>query len=322
MNRKQVAALVGAATLAVTFPLSGCAAGGDGAFPDDTITLIVPYPAGSAPDAGARIIATQLESDLDVSVVVENNEAGASTVGMNEVAESEPDGYTLGWGAATGVTVQPRIIDTPFEGVDALTPIAQVNAVPNVLYSNPDKGWETIDEFIAAAKEDELTVGLPQPGSAQHLQVAMLEQEAGIDLEEVHFDAGEMTLPAVNGTTDCSVSQPGPAVQYVDKGDLNFVGAFGEVPDGLEVDSFDDAGFDTSAMASWEGVFGPKGMPDDVVNTLSDAIGTAVESEEYQRFIGEAYGIPASLPADEFADVVKKTDDAGATMVEDLELAS
>ena len=320
MTRKQVAALAGATTLAFSAALSGCA-GGDGPFPDDTITLVVPYPAGAAPDAGARIIAKQLESDLDVSVVVENNEAGASTVGMNEVARSEPDGYTLGWGAATGVTVQPRIIDTPFEGVEALTPIAQVNAVPNILYSNSDKDWETVDEFVAAAKKDELTVGLPQPGSAQHLQVAMLEQEADIDLEEVHFDAGEMVLPAVNGTTDSSVSQPGPAVQYVEKGDLNFIGAFGEVPNDLKVDSFDDAGFDTSALASWEGVFGPKDIPDDVVTTLSDAIGRAVESDEYQKFIAEAYGIPAYLAADRFADVVKKTDKAGATMVEDLDLA-
>jgi len=320
MNSKQTVGLAGASALAISMALTGCSAGADGPFPDDTITLVVPYPAGAAPDAGARIIAKQLEPELDVSVVVENNEAGASTVGMHEVAESDPDGYTLGWGASTGVTVQPRIIDTPFEGVDALTPIAQVNAVPNVLYSNADKDWETIDEFIAAAKKETLTVGLPQPGSAQHLQVAMLEQEADIDLEEVHFDAGKMVLPAVNGTTDSSVSQPGPAAQYVDNGELNFIGAFGEVPKGLKVKSFDDAGFDTSAMASWEGVFGPKDMPDDVVTTLSDAIGTAVQSDEYQKFIKEAYGIPASLPADEFARVVQKTDEAGAAIVDDLGL--
>lgn len=319
---------VAAAFLAAALTLSACSgtpAAGGGDYPADDITFIVPYPAGSAPDSSARAVAKEMEGDLGVSVIVENVEGGASTVGLYQLAGADPDGYTIGWGTSSGIAVQSRLVDNPFEGIDSLTPISRVNLVPNVLFASPDKGWKSIDDFIAAAKAKpgKLTVGLGNRGSTQDIAVALLERSAGIDLKPVYFDAGEMVLPAANGTIDSAVAQFGPVTQYVQKGDLAYIGAIGgQAPEGVDVPSFDDAGYDTSYFPGWEGLFGPADLPEEVVKRLDESVRKAVGSSSYQQFITKVYGLPGYLGHAEFAKLA--ADDyreRGPKIINDMGLA-
>ena len=298
---------------AVVIALPGCSAlrGGAGAadFPADDITFIVPYPAGSAPDSSARAVATQMESDLGVKVIIDNAEGGASTVGLYKLAGAEPDGYTIGWGTSSGIAVQSRLVDNPFEGIDSLTPISRANLVPNVLFASPDKGWRSIEDFIAAAKArpGQLTVGLGNKGSTQDIAVGLLERAAGIDLKPVYFDAGQMVLPTVNGTIDAGVAQFGPVAQYEQKGDLAYIGVLGgQTPAGVDVPSFDDAGYDTSYFQGWEGVFGPKGLPDEIVARLDQSVRKAVSSDAYEQFTKKVFGIPGYLGHAEFVKLAEE----------------
>ncbi len=328
---------LGIVALAATAALTGCSAGGGGGgngggnngggggdtdFPEDDITFIVPYPAGSAPDAQSRIIAQELEDDLGVSVVVQNIEGGAGTIGLYELARADADGYTIGLGTASAA-IQSRAVDTPFEGLESLTPIAQATQTVNVLYASPDKGWETFEDFVAEAEErpGELQVGLPPAGSGQHIGWLAFEEAAGIDVREVHFDAGQMVLPAVNGTVDASVSQPGPVVQYVETGELGFLGAWGEeLPEGLDTVLFADEGLDVNRFAGWEGVFGPAELPEDVRDVLVDAVERAIESDAYQEYTASTYGVAAFVGGEDFTEVVEETDRVGAEIVEELGL--
>lgn len=316
------------AALAATVVLTGCSqggggnGGGDSGFPEDDITYIIPYPAGSAPDAQGRIIAQQVEEDLGVSVVVQNVEGGAGTIGLYELTRADADGYTIGLGTASAA-IQARAVDTPFEGLESLTPIAQTNEAVNMLYASPDKGWDTFEDFIAEAKErpGELQVGLPPAGSGQHIGWLAFEEAAGIDVREVHFDAGQMVLPAVNGTLDASVSQPGPVVQYVEKGDLAFLGAWGEErPAGIDTPLFVESGLEVNRFGVWEGVFGPADLPDDVRDVLADAIGRAVDSDAYQDYVTKTYGIASFIGGADFDTVVAETDQTGAAIVDELGL--
>lgn len=302
-------------------PSTGESASQENPFPDSPITLIVPFPAGSGPDASARVIALELESDLGVSVIVENIAGGSSTIGQFELASAAPDGYTIGYVAATGISVQSRLIDTPFQGLESLTPIAETSTTANVMFTSPNSGIETIADFVKAAKASpgKLTVGLGNRASGQDIQLALLEKAAGIDVKPVYFDAGQMVLPAVNGTVDVSVAQFGPVVQYVDKGDLIYVGAF-DAPDSLDVALFADEGYDTDRWNGWEGVFGPAGMDPAVVAILSDAVGRAVESKSYQDYVTKTFGIPSFVGWDEFADVAAQTDADSIALIADMGL--
>ncbi len=321
---------IGAAALAATVTITGCSQGGGGDgggadaadFPEEDITYLIPYPAGSAPDAQGRIVAQQLEDDLGVSVVVQNVEGGAGTIGLYELSQADPDGYTIGIGTASAA-IQSRAVDTPFEGFESLTPVAQTSQTVNVLYATPDKGWDNLEDFITEAKDNpgELQVGLPPAGSGQHIGWLALEEAAGIDVREVHFDAGQMVLPAVNGTVDASISQPGTVTQYVETEALMILGAFGEaLPEGLNTTLIVDEGYDVNRFIGWEGVFGPADMPEDVRQVLADAMERAVASDAYQEFMATTSGVAAFVGGEEFEQVVADTDQVGAEIVEELGL--
>lgn len=317
------------AAFATAITLAGCSTPGSDDpvaevdFPEDDITFIVPYPAGSGPDAAARVITAGLEQELGVSVIVENIEGGASTVGLYELQRSDPDGYTLGWGTGSGISVQSRLVDSPFGGIDAVTPIAQVNLVANVLFTSPNRGWETVEDMVEEARErpGELTVGLGNPGSIQDIQVRLLEEAADIDLKPVYFDAGQMILPAVNGTVDMAVAQVTPTVQYVQTGDLVYLGALGtNVPDSVDTPLISESGYDTSEADGWEGVFGPADMDEAVVKIISDAIGRVMESDDYLDYVEKVYAVAGYLPYDEFREVAEQGYANGASIIERFEL--
>lgn len=319
-----ITALVSAAALAACSGNTPGSGSGD-EYPVKEIRFIVPYGAGSGPDATARVVATELEETLGASVVVENIDGGRALTGLYELSRAKPDGATIGWGAAGAVAINSHLVKgTPFKGIDSVTPIAQTKLVPNVLFASPNKGWNGVEDFIKAAKENPggLTIGLPEPGSSQAIQFSRLVEEADIDVKTINYGAGEMILPAVNGTVDASVAQIGPVVQYVKAGDLKFVGTLGgKAPEGLEdVASFDDAGYNTSDYQGWEGIFGPAKMDDDLVQKLDSAIKTAVESQAYQEFMKTTYGLPAYVGHDEFEKAARDAYNNGPAIIEKMGL--
>jgi tripartite-type tricarboxylate transporter receptor subunit TctC len=329
MKRNIIAA---AAALGTAIALAGCSTaagtGGDDAPADDyptrNITLIVPYPAGSGPDGWARVVAQELEGELGVSVIVENREGGASTIGLYELANTEPDGYTLGVGSFSGISLQSRLIDNPFEGIDTLTPVAQTKTPPFLLFTSPGSGYDSIEDFIddAKAHPGEITVAVPNQNSIPDVLIHLLEESAGIDLEQVYYDAGQQVLPVVNGTADVGIAQAGPVVQFVETGELGWIGTFGSTPaPGLDVPLFDDEGYDTSRIADFEGIFAPAGLPDSVVERLSAAIKVATESDAFQELLAKTYNSSAFMAGAEFAEHARAADKEAAALIDELGLA-
>lgn len=324
MSRKTFLGTAGAVALSAPV-LAGCSgdSSGDPAdFPSDEITFVVPYPAGNAPDASARVIAKQLEEDFEVSIVVENVEGGGGTLGLYEMSQSDPDGYTIGLGTSSSMSITPRVIDTAFPGSEAVTPISRLSVPASGLFTKPGT-WDSIDDFIADAKSrpGEITVGIPNPGSIQDIEMKLLEDAAGIDVEPVYFDAGQQVLPVVNGTVDAAIAQAGPVVQYVDTDKLQWVGFYGDdVPPGVDAPLFLDSGYDTSTFSSYEGIFGPADIPEEIVQKLSDAVGAATESDEYVQYAEDTFSVISYQPTDEFAQAANDIDDAAPGIIDEMGL--
>src|SRR2546423_7790952 len=141
------------------------------AYPNRTIKMIVPYPAGGTTDLLGRLVADQLKSGLGATVVVENKPGAGTTLGGEQVARSEPDGYTLLMATSTTLAINKTLYKKlPYDPVKDFTPVALVAAVPFALIVNPSIPANTLSEFVAFAKSKPgLAYGSAGSGSAQHL---------------------------------------------------------------------------------------------------------------------------------------------------------
>src|ERR1700704_1908142 len=149
------------------------------AYPGRTIKMIVPYPAGGTTDLLGRLIADQLKIGLDATVVVENKPGAGTMLGADQVAKSEPDGYTLLMATSTTLAINKTLYKKlPYDPMKDFAPIGLVAGVPFALIINPMLPAKSLTEFIAYAKSKpgELAYGSAGNGSPQHLGAGMLRR--------------------------------------------------------------------------------------------------------------------------------------------------
>ena len=159
------------------------------AYPSRTIKMIVPYPAGGTTDFLGRLVADQLKAGLGATVIVENKPGAGTTLGADQVARAEPDGYTLLMATSTTLAINKTLYKKlPYDPVTDFTPIALVAGVPFALIINPQIPATTLAEFIAYAKSRPgLAYGSAGNGSPQHLGAEMVKAAAGLDIRHVPY---------------------------------------------------------------------------------------------------------------------------------------
>src|SRR5699024_6840397 len=196
-------------------------------WPDRTVTIVVPYPAGGATDHFGRAMAQGLEKPLDQSVIVENRAGAGGAVGMGHVARAKADGYTLGLGAIGTQTINQYLYEElPYDAENDFEPIALVASTPNVLSVAPSSPWKTLGDIIEAAKEaqekgEPLSYGSPGVGSSVHLTSEYLQKLADIELLHIPFKGVANSLPAVaNGEVDLLFDNLAGSLGQIQSGDL------------------------------------------------------------------------------------------------------
>lgn len=290
--------------------------------PEQEVSVIVGYPAGSAPDNTVRTLAPLVEAEIGQGIVILNQEGGNGAVGLTQLTSAQPDGATIGFTASPPLVTSWQITETGFAGPEAIAPVAITNEVPSVLFVNADSGIETIEDFVAAAQEASggLTVGVPGAASIQRFQLEQFLEAASIQVEQVVTDAGQQILPVVNGTFQAGIAQPSPLLQYVETGDIRIIGYFGEqVPAGLDVPPFSEAGYDVT-YTGFEGFVAPQGTPAELVECFAGAIETAVDSQEFQDFTAQTFGVPAFAGPEEMAERLQADVELNRELIERLGL--
>src|SRR6195952_4235498 len=157
------------------------------AYPSRTIKMIVPYPAGGTTDFLGRLVADRLKTGLGATVIVENKPGAGTTLGADQVARAEPDGYTLLMATSTTLAINKTLYKKlPYDPVKDFAPIGLVAGVPFALVINPSIPAKTLAEFIAYAKSKPgLAYGSAGNGSPQQLGAEMLKTAAGGGLPHV-----------------------------------------------------------------------------------------------------------------------------------------
>ena len=168
-------------------------------WPARSITLVVPFPAGSATDTIGRLIADRLSKRLGQSVVIDNRVGGASMVGTASVARSEADGYTLLFGTNSALVILPILqrATMTFDPVRDLSPIGIVAALPNILIVSPKLPVSSVSELIQHAKANpgKLSFASSGSGTITHLIGELFKARAGIDAVHVPYRAGVQAAP-------------------------------------------------------------------------------------------------------------------------------
>ena len=197
------------------------------AYPSRTIKMIVPYPAGGTTDLLGRLVADQLKSGLGATVVVENKPGAGTTLGADQVAKSEPDGYTLLMATSTTLAINKTLYKKlPYDPVKDFAPIALVAGVPFALIINPTIPAKTLAEFIAYAKSKPgLAYGSAGNGSPQHLGAEMLKTAAGIDIRHVPYRGSiPAMLDVIAGHIPFMMVDLQPALQQIREGKVRVLG--------------------------------------------------------------------------------------------------
>jgi tripartite-type tricarboxylate transporter receptor subunit TctC len=301
--------------------LTGLPAFAEAAYPNRTIKMIVPYPPGGTTDFLGRLVAEQLQSSLGAAVIVENKPGAATTIGAEQVARAEPDGYTLMIATSTTLAINKTLYrKLPYDPVKDFTPIALVAAVPFALIINPQIPATTLSEFIAYAKSRPgLAYGSAGNGSPQHLGAEMLKAAAGIDIRHVSYRGSvPAMLDVIAGHIPFMVVDLQPALPQSREGKVRMLGVTTpkRVAAAPEIPTLAEGGLAGYELVAWQGIVGPAGLPRPIVDRLAAQIGKLVaDSATRDRLTAIALEPLSGSTPDSFAAYVKTEVDRWAVIV-------
>jgi tripartite-type tricarboxylate transporter receptor subunit TctC len=259
-------------------------------YPTRPITLVAPFPPGGVADLTARPVAAAMEKQLKNPVGVVNKTGAAGAVGMQFVATSRPDGYTLLL-ALSSISIIPeadKLFDRPPAfTVDQFAPIALISADPTILVVPADKPWTTAAEFIADAKKRPGQISYSSSGvyGTLHMAMELLSHAAGIKLRHVPYAGAGPALTAIlGGHVDALASGPAVVLPQIKAGKLRALAGWGDkrVAALPEVPTFKELGYPDAEFYIWAGVFAPRGTPEPVLAKLRDTLRAAVNDADFK----------------------------------------
>lgn len=267
------------ATLAgATMILAGCAeqsgTGGDEAanYPTKSVQYIIPFDPGGESDITARLQQSALEDAFGQSVAVSNRPGGGGAVGWSQLtSDSKPDGYTIMGANLPHIVLQPLAQDDAGYETEDVKWAYIFESTPNALVVAKDSPYQTLQDFVDAAKQEKLTVGGSSPFSANHMGTLELNQEAGIELTYVPFSGTATASPALlGGQVDALMSYNTEALDLQGQGARVLAVASEEkLPELPDAPTFKEAGFDV-VEGAYRGVAVPPETPDAIVQQVAD----------------------------------------------------
>lgn len=279
------------------------------AWPAKPIKIVVPFPPGGSTDNVGRLLAVELGKLLNQTVIVENKGGANGNIGVDQVAKSAPDGYTLllsGVGSnAINYSLYKKM---PFSDKD-FAHISLLATGPNVLVVNPEFPSKTFKDFIALAKANpgKYSSASSGSGSSGHLAMEMLKQAAGIDILHVPYKGGAAAITdVIGGQIPMLFINQDNALPQVQAGKLRAlaVASIERNPVYPDVPTIAESGYPGFSAVSWFGLSAPAGTPKEVIAKLHEATVKAMNVAEVKtRLQSVGFVVVANTPA-QFNDFV------------------
>jgi tripartite-type tricarboxylate transporter receptor subunit TctC len=278
-------------------------------YPNRPIRLVVPFGAGGGTDNLARIIEPFVSKALGQPIVIENRAGGGSIIGMDAVAKSAADGYTLVM-TDTSIAVNPSLKPLPYDTINDFAPVSLLATAPVILVAHPKVPAKTLQEFVALAKAQpgKFNYASGGNGSSTHLGGELLKLVAGIDVVHVPYKG---TGPAMNdligGHVDVMFSGISSAKPFMDAGTLRAYAVTGEARNAAapDVPTFAEAGLAGVTASTYWGVLAPKGTPQEIVDRVSAELAKAMRDPDIVARVGQLGYLPIAGGPSDYADNIK-----------------
>jgi tripartite-type tricarboxylate transporter receptor subunit TctC len=283
-------------------------------YPSRQVTLVVTSVPGGVTDVVGRALAQALSKDWGQQVIVENKGGAAHIIGAEAVAKAAPDGYTLLVGESGTFTVNPTLLPkdkVPYDVDKDFTPITGLVRIYQSIFAAKSLPVSNIAELIALAKQKpgQLNYGTAGVGSALHMNMALFDSMAGVKMVPVHYRGATPALNDLIGdhinTMVVSVASGLPAYKA---GQIKMlgVGAPKRMPLVPEVPTVSESGLPGYEATAWFGLFGPAGMPKDVVMKIDQEVTKIFSDPAFRaRFLDPQMFESMAGPPDAFAAYIK-----------------
>lgn len=279
--------------------------GGVGAagYPDKPVRFVVPYAPGGGVDVVGRPLAQYLTEHLGRPFVIDYKGGAAGNIGMEAVAQSPGDGYTVILALTTQLAINQSLYKLRYDVEKDFVPISLLASAPYFLAVHPSVPAKSVAEFIALAKAKpgSLSYASTGSGSGPHLSMELLKSMAGIELVHVPYKgAGAALQDLMAGTVHAAFFSYGAAAGQVKAGKIRFLAATTTKRSAAisDVPTMAEAGVPGYDSGVWYALLAPKGTPVDIVRRLNEAVTVALRSPEVRdRFITDGVTPIGSTPA-------------------------
>ena len=302
LNRLIAAACLMACSSAVHAQVTSTGSGQG--YPNKTIRIVVPYPAGGGIDLISRAMGNQLSQRWGQPVVIENKPGSGTIVAAEGVAKAAPDGYTLMVTTDSTISVNPHLYARlPYDPVKDFAPITQMVLLNQLLLANAAVPANSLKELIAYAKANpgKLNYASYGSGSQPHLAMEMLKSQAGMDIVHVPYKGIPQAVPAaIAGEVQLTFSGAASSIAHIKGGRLKAIAIGGKsrlfmLP---EVPTFTEGGFPEVPANAWFGLFAPAGTPREVVMKLNAELVKMLKEPEFNQkeVVAKGYELVANTP--------------------------
>lgn len=318
-RRRQLLA-TGASAFAL-MSASTARAQGTATFPGQNVTLIVPYAPGGGTDILSRLIATELQKQWKVTVVVENKPGAGGQIGNAMVARAKPDGHTLLVGITPMIQETSLYKNLPYNVFRDFTPLVQLASSTNYLVVPGSTPVNNLKEYIAYAKTRAGRGNYGSNGNAgsSHLCGSLFNSTQNLGMVHVPFSgSGPLLTALLGGQVDMAFVDIAPLRSHIGTGKLKFLACTTtkRLPVLPDVPTLAESGLPGFEPMGWFALFGPAGMAPAVKKTIADAVVAALQTPEIAKRIDEL-GLSASgVSLDAFAKVMKDDREMWAKMIE------
>ncbi|MFN0005188.1 MAG: Bug family tripartite tricarboxylate transporter substrate binding protein [Burkholderiaceae bacterium] len=278
-------------------------------YPDKTIRLIVPFPAGGGADAVARLVAERLSVRLEQTVMVDNRAGAGGSIGALAVANAPSDGYTLLINN-NGHAIVPNLQSVTWDPVKDFVAISQVSVLPMIIFTNAKSPITSVDQLIAWARSSNkiLTYGSSGIGGPLHLGMELFAKRADIKLLHVPYKGNApMVAALLGGEIDLTMDTRAISYPLTQQGKLRAlaVSSSKRLKSTPELPTLIELGLTGFTYEGWQGIFAPKNTPSTVVAKLNKELNSMIENPDVRKKLEDLGNEPHPSTQKEFSDLVQ-----------------
>jgi tripartite-type tricarboxylate transporter receptor subunit TctC len=290
-SRSRLKLLGGLAAAALVVSACGPGAGSPGAsaaaagdYPTGPIEIVVPFSAGGPTDTVTRLIAEPMSAELGQQVVVQNVEGAGGTVAAGQVADAEPDGYTVLMHHIGMSTTPSLYADLGYDPLTDFKTIGLVTEVPMTIVARSDFEPTTLEELVeyVTANADTVTYANAGVGAASHLCGLLIESAIGVDLTEAEYEGTDPAMTdLLGGHVDFMCDQTTNTTEEILAGEIKGYAVTTPEPVASlpDLPTTEEAGLPEVQVSVWHGLYVPAETPDEVVQALTEALKVALQDQ-------------------------------------------